>query len=58
MLAAQREGEKKELAAKLHQESVNNTLARDMLQFLIVNQEGVDIDESLLTPQAAGKAFI
>ena len=42
--ASQKETESKELSAKLHQENVNSTLQRDMLQYLIVHQTGIEID--------------
>ena len=52
--ASQKETESKELNAKLHQENVNSTLQRDMLQYLIVNQTGIEIDgvdDSLIRDQ-------
>ena len=54
MQASQKDAENKELRAKLHQENVNSTLQRDMLQFLIVNQTGLEIegvDDSLIRDQ-------
>ena len=48
MLAAQKESESKELVAKLHQERMDGTFQRDMLQYLIRDKVDIDIDDSLL----------
>ncbi len=47
-MAAQKESESKELEAKLHQERMDSTFQRDMLQYLIQDATGVEIDSSLL----------
>ena len=47
MLAAQKDAESKELEAKLHQERMDSTFQRDMLQYLIQDQVDIQIDESL-----------
>lgn len=50
MLAAQKEAENRELQAKLHQERMDSTFQRDMLQYLIQSNKGiaVEIDDNLL----------
>ena len=48
VLAAQKEAESKELVAKLHQERMDGTFQRDMLQYLIRDKVDLDIDDSLL----------
>ena len=47
VLAAQKDAESKELEAKLHQERMDSTFQRDMLQYLIQDQVDIQIDESL-----------
>ena len=47
VLAAQKDAESKELEAKLHQERMDSTFQRDMLQYLIQDQADIQIDESL-----------
>ena len=47
MLAAQKDSESKELEAKLHQERMDSTFQRDMLQYLIQDQVDIQIDENL-----------
>ena len=47
VLAAQKDAESKELGAKLHQERMDSTFQRDMLQYLIQDQVDIQIDESL-----------
>ena len=49
LLAAQKESENKELLAKLHQERMDGTFQRDMLQYLIQDKVDIEIDDSLLT---------
>ena len=46
--AALKESESKELVAKLHQERMDGTFQRDMLQYLIRDKGDIDIDDSLL----------
>lgn len=48
LFAAQKEWESKELLARLHQEKIESTLQRDMLQYLIKDHVEIDIDDSLL----------
>jgi hypothetical protein len=50
MLAAQKEAENRELIAKLHQERMDSTFQRDMLQYLIQSDKGIaiDIEDNLL----------
>ena len=47
-MAALKESESKELVAKLHQERMDGTFQRDMLQYLIRDKGDIDIDDSLL----------
>ena len=48
-MVAQKEAESKELLAKLHQERMDSTFQRDMLQYLIQDKVDIEIDDSLLS---------
>ena len=49
LMVAQKEAESKELLAKLHQERMDSTFQRDMLQYLIQDKVDIEIDDSLLS---------
>ena len=48
MFASQKDSENKELLAKLHQERMDSTFQRDMLQYLIQDKVDIEIDDSLI----------
>ena len=56
LLAAQKDAESKELQAKLHQERMDSTFQRDMLQYLIQDSVDVQIDENLLQDREGTQA--
>ena len=47
-MSAQKDAENKELTAKLHQERMDATFQRDMLQYLIADKVDIDFDDSIL----------
>ena len=49
--AAQKDSENKELIAKLHQERMDSTFQRDMLQFLIQDEVQLDVDDIIQNRQ-------
>ena len=50
LLAAQKDSENKELLAKLHQERMDSTFQRDMLQYLIQDKVDIEIDDGFMRP--------
>ena len=54
LVSAQKDAENKELLAKLHQERMDTTFQRDMLQYLIADKVDIDFDEAVLTSRDNG----